>query len=260
MNDFGTLWFFWGQERMTFLRAMTLRSACRIHGNVALITRPACHEGGAEWKERQDFQFNSNLPDWSHTLDALPIRRLALRDFAPDIADLSADDVHTADLLRWKILAEYGGTVADMDIVFIRPLPAVDADVKIVRFSGHPKPGYAPVSFMQGRPCETWRIAFARAWSSYDPATYESCGSGVIPDAVPGALDEHIIFPWAGEHPWSLWRDWMFTSDKWPAIPSTCCGIHWYAGHNQAFNQALRNPGDMRTGALRWAVSETMNP
>lgn len=249
------LWFFWGQEHMTFLRWMTLFSACQVHDNVVLILRekPVCPE--VRWKERQDFQQKPIGHNWLPDLASLPVKIEFLENIAPEIAALQAPDVQTSDLLAWWLLSNYGGTVADMDIVFLKPLPEIKQDVQVVVFSGHPKRGYVPVTFMQGRPCSVWWATYANALRSFDPNKYESCGTGALVPKPESGLSEHVVFPWAGKHPWVLWHDWLFKT-QWPEIPVDCCGIHWYAGHNQKWNQKINCPEHLKHGAIAWAVRE----
>lgn len=256
-ND--TLWFYWGQEHMTFLRWMTLVSAAQIHNNVVLILRrnPVCPK--VKWKERQDFQQKLAGHNWMENVKELPVKTMYLEDVAPEIARLEAPDVQTSDLLAWWLLSERGGTVADMDIVFLKNLPEIKFDVQVVKFEGYPKLGYVPVTFMQGRPCSVWRETYRRALQFYHPDHYEGCGSDAFIPRPISRLNQQIVFPWAGHAPWSLWHKWLFEASEWPEIPEDCCGIHWYAGHNQKHNQKINGPADMTVGAVTWAVKQVLH-
>lgn len=257
------LWFFWGQPQMSFLRWATLASACKIHGDVVLVLRGECLKPKVNWREWQDFQVVFSGHNWLFEINRLPLKLVILEEIAPEIAKLRAPDIQTADLLSWWLLAKHGGTVADMDIVFLKPLPEITRNVQVVVFSGHPKPNYIPVTIMQGKPCSTWRETYNNAIKNYDPDDYESCGSKVLipkpgePLIAPG-LDERIVFPWAGKHPWSNWHNWMFGAKEWPEIPETCCGIHWYAGRNQKWNQCIKSKNDLGDGAIPWVIGEVL--
>ena len=257
MND-NPLWFFWGQPHMTFLRWLTLKSACRIHDDVRLVVRSVPLLPNVAWPEKQDFQFSGPKTDWMPKIDKLGVEIYNLEDIAPDVAGLGAPDIQTSDLLAWYLLSKYGGTVADMDIVFIKSLPVVEADIQLTIFSGHPRPGYIPVTFMQGRPCAVWSECYERAKASYRFDDYESCGTRNAPDDVAPLLSDHIVYPWAKEYPWSIWSAWLFWSENWPPIPDDCIGLHWYAGHNQTWNQRVRGMIDLRAGAVAWAAKEVL--
>lgn len=253
-----TLWFYWGQEHMTFLRWMTLFSAARIHDNVVLILRRNPVQSKVNWKEQQDFQQKPIGHNWIKNIGALSVKTIYLEETIPEIARLEAPDVQTSDLLAWWLLSEHGGTVADMDIVFLTELPQIEFDVQVAVFDGYPKSGYMPVTFMQGRPCSIWREAYQRALRSYHPDKYKSCGSDVLIPRPISRLSQHVVFPWAGHASWSLWHKWLFEAETWPEIPDDCCGIHWYAGHNQRFNQAIKDPLHVTRGAVAWAVKQVL--
>lgn len=258
MMNRNTLWFYWGQSHMSFLRYMTLYSACKIHNDIILMIRRDPVKANPSWKEIQDFQVAPSGHNWFEEAQKLPLKTILLEDLAPEITEMKASDIHTADLLRWWLLAKFGGTVADMDIVFLKPLPEIKRDIQVVAFKSHPSPGYVPVSFMQGRPCEFWWTTYKNALKLYNPEIYESCGSGVIIFHSRGNLDSHIIFPWAEEYPWSDWHKWLFGANEWPEIPESCIGIHWYAGHNQKFNQKIMDENSLGEGAVPWAIRKVV--
>lgn len=253
------LWFFWGQPHMSFLRYMTLVSASRIHNDVRLVLRRNPIRDPVDWREMQDFQFVPPPRDYMEEALSVVDHVAYLEEFAPEVAAYGLPDVQTSDLFAWWVLSKCGGTVADMDIVFLKPLPEIQNDVEVVRFSGYPKAGYSPVTIMQGRPCSTWGGAFRRACTCRKEEVYESCGSGCLHAFVKPRLPETIVFPWAGRVPWSQWHSFLFNDEAWPSIPEECCGIHWYAGHNQKWNQRIQSEADLERGAVAWAVNKVLS-
>jgi len=252
------LWFFWGQPQMSYLRWATLASACKIHDDVVLVLRGECLKPKVNWKEWQDFQVVFSGHNWLFEVNRLPLKTVILEEIAPEIAKLRAPDIQTADLLSWWLLAKHGGTVADTDIVFLKPLPEITQNVGLVFFSGHPKPNYIPVTIMQGKPCSMWHKTYDNAVKNYDPDDYESCGNKALRALTCKPLNEHIVFPWAGKYPWSDWHNWLFGAKEWPEIPEACCGIHWYAGRNQKWNQSIKNKEDLHGGAVAWAIRKAL--
>lgn len=261
------LWLFWSGDHLTFLRWMTIKSAAIVHDEVVLVRRRVDSslrdselEASRTWHEHQDFQ--RVIPAGRNWIDDIPpqVRQVWLEDVAREIADLRAPDVQTSDLLGWWLLAEYGGSVADMDVVFLKPPPAIDHDVKVVRCSGSPKVGYMPIGFLQGRPCKFWREMYRRALERYNPAIYESCGAGLFPpyhaiQGDKGLLSEAIVYPFALRADWMAWHPWMFEADSWPTIPEECIGVHWYGGMNQEHNWALTHENlPSAKGAIPWAI------
>lgn len=248
--------FFWGQHEMTYLRFLTIHTAVRLMGpRVRLIVRTHPIQPAVTWTERQDFQHVCSNDYYSLAIDAVKNaggQVVPLEVLSPVISDMKAPDVHTSDLLGWFILSTEGGWIADMDILWIRPLPEVTEDVHVVRFTGAPKADYVPVSLMGGRPCGVWDAACVNAMTDYDPAVYESCGTGCLPPGVKGNLPETIIFPWAGDK-FRTYRPRLFESNRYPEVPYETVGLHWYAGRNQDYNQRITSFGDLpKVGAFQW--------
>lgn len=259
------LWLYWGGDHMSYLRWVTVASAARFHDDVRLIRRPGRSDAhvaaGGAWLERQDFQNPASGDNW---IDKIPasVKVLDLADVAPDIAALDAPDVQTSDLLGWWLLAEHGGSVADMDVVFMAKIPDPIDDVQLVVCTGAPKVGYMPIGFIQGKPCEFWRWMYRRARERYDPRIYQSCGPPLFPswNEIPGPkrrLSESIVYPFALKGQWMQWHQWMFEAKRWPAFPADCAGVHWYGGANQQYNRALcpANIG-LAPGAVPWAIRQ----
>lgn len=264
------IWFFWSGDHLTFLRWMTLASACHYHDDVVLVRRMDNErdrlsklKAAEHWHEHQDFQRQARGKNW---LEHLPssVRTVALHEVAPEIAELAAPDVHTSDLLAWWILAEHGGTAADMDIVFIRPLPEITHPIQLVLCTGWPLTDYMPIGFMQGQPSPFWRTMYQRARERYDPNVYQSCGGPCFPPwpEIPEPkrlLSEYVVYPFALRAEWMLWHPWMFESETWPEIPEECVGIHWYGGKNQKFNWTVDEDGvETMPGAVPWAVRKVL--
>jgi len=229
------IWLYWGNKAMSFLRYMTVHSACALNDRVVLIVRS---EGiGHSWAEKQDMN-HYNGPDYTERLNDLPNLEIVLLDMMySDIALMNAPEVHTSDLLAWRLLADYGGTVSDMDIVYIKPIPEITDDVQLIRFDF----GYYPVAFMQGKPCSFWKEAYEIALDRYAPDNYESCGAPIlqvlpVPDSCRW-LPTETVFPFH-DWPWARMRRALFRHvvDK---LPKKTIGIHWYAGANQQTNNRL---------------------
>ena len=253
------LWFYWGHRHMTFLRYMTLRSACSIHGDVRLVMRDEEISPSVPWAEDQDFRHSDRLAkDWFPAVMELPLKHVRLEEVAPAIADLRTDDVHTSDLLSWWLMSSQGGTVCDMDIVFLKALPPIVEDVEIV---AHPeRPGlapYVPIAYMQGRPNAKWQETYQRAMERHNPMVYQSCGGECLRPWPEGRLSWFIVYPWFGCTFRSI-LNYCLHAPHWPAIPDDCIGIHWYGGGMQERNQAIQGPGDLTSGALSWAVREVL--
>lgn len=262
----GPIWLYWGNDRMSFLRYMTIHSACVLNpGQVRLVIpdSPTLGLGIRSWGERQDMQYYDG-PDYSsgvHRLrDTHGLSIIPISDIAPNIAEIGAPEVHTKDLLTWWLLGKYGGTCADMDIVFVKPVPEIHAQVQLVVFDGHPKPGYMPVSFLQGLPNEWWHKIYRDALRQYDPMVYESCGAGLLEKCGLPAdwarLSSQVVYPFAeGEVLWMDWHKMIFAETH--ELPEECVGVHWYAGRNGRYNLKITERNWWRWGTLSEAIRTT---
>jgi len=255
-NGYDTMWFFWGQDHLSFMRYITLLSAKQVHDDVRLIIRggePVRDE--VTWTEDQDFRHEADGKNWLQgACEIVGENSIYPLDYiAPEIAKLRAPDIHTSDLLSWYLLAKRGGTVADMDIVFIKPIPKVEHDVQVIR-QKWPRETIIPVGFMQGRPCETWDQIYQLALKRYDPNDYQSCGTNCAQPSIGGQISPFVAYPWSGQRMCDIFN-WMFGSDTWPELPEECCAIHWYAGGNQHWNQKIKSIDDCPPGAIRWAIN-----
>jgi hypothetical protein len=215
------LWLYWGGNHLTYLRWATIATAARFHDHVILVRRPeraSVHvpavDAAQHWHEHQDFQRPLEGKNW---IGEIPksVELVTLEEVAPQIAELEAPDVQTSDLLAWHLLATRGGTVADMDVVFIDRLPEVTHPIQMVVCTGWPLAGYMPIGFLQGEPCDFWRAMYRRAREAYNPKVYQSCGAERFPPwaEIPEPkrlLPEHVVYPFALKAEWMRWHDWMF--------------------------------------------------
>lgn len=248
------LWLFWGQPTMSFLRWMTLRSSIAVHDDVRLILRrkpvdlAKARATAAKWhggSVKLDFSFDS-MGDGTNWLERCPagIQIVYLEDLAPELAALEADDVHTSDLLTWWLLANEGGTISDMDVIYYQRIADPPAPISVVRYRDHPAPGYMPIGFLQGSPHPFWNSMLERALRQFNPAEYQGVGPSLFPkkwDDIPEPkvlLDERIVYPFAG-HPWGMYQGWLFKSDVWPQISPATIGVHWYGGFNSQWNDQM---------------------
>ena len=159
------IYLYWGNDKLSFLRFLTIHTLCKFNERVVLIKRRRRNyvHDNLEWTEiKQDFQSFEGM-DYSSYINYPNLTIEYLEEDYPEIALRNLSDVHISDLLGWYILATKGGTISDMDILYIKPVPEIVADIQLVSFSDHPKRDYIPVSFMQGRPNQFYKEVFIRA-------------------------------------------------------------------------------------------------
>ena len=282
------LWFFWGQETMSFLRFATLASACRVHEDVRLVVRRPAIRPEMAWRpmSTQDFQYAPPIVDWMPKAMELPLTVIDIRDVALSVNSMNACDSITKDFLMYHLMATQGGTFADMDIIFWDKIPDVLHDVQVpkietgrpvdrmtnrerdawqqkirkagkqvgssrLRRSLHFPTSYIPVGFVQGRPSASWANAFRLAVERYDPRDYQCCVFCLDQD-IPGSIPATIVYPWAPT-PISKVIGFCFSLPTWPEMSTASIGLHWYAGGSQKWNQNINGPEDLPDAAIRVA-------
>lgn len=244
------IYFYWGNDTMSYMRYMTLYSFCKLNPDwrVFLIKNTQTHERNlTNTAEKQD-STEYKGPDYSHLVVDLHVFIL---EFTNDMIDLpenvvlNMSDVHIKDILNWKLLSEHGGAVADMDILFTKPIGEAikeDTDIGLICFDGNPQKDYIPVSFMYSNGNnDFFADTYESALNNYKADVYESCGTMCIaennldeiitnyPNSLVQKLDDAIVFPFIA-YPWAAGIEMLYISDNSHVTHSDSIGIHWYGG------------------------------
>ena len=256
------IYFYWGNETMSYMRYMTLYSFCKFNPDwtVYLIKNNQTHERYLinTIVEKQD-KTEYKGKDYSYLIDDLNINILDFQNKMINLDDKTVScmsDVHIKDILNWKILGECGGVVADMDIIFIKPLLNEinsDAEIGLICFEGYPKKDYIPVSFMYSSSKNIFfESVYKNALKNYNPDVYESCGTLCIkeknlkeiitnfPSLKIQQLKSEIVFPLI-KYYWDLGVQMLYKGDYTNKILPSSIGIHWYGGTllSQRYNNKI---------------------
>jgi hypothetical protein len=257
------IYFYWGNDTMSYMRYMTLYSFCALNSDwsVYLIQNKQEHRRTLSVAVEKQDKTEYKGKDYSYLIKDLNIKVL---DFENSMINLeesvvrNMSDVHTKDILNWKLLAEQGGVVADMDILFTAPMGEAihtDTEIGLICFDGHPQKDYIPVSFMYSSgDNEFFKKTYENALKNYDPTVYESCGTMCIeeknldaiktnyPNSIVQELDDGIVFPFIA-YPWTIGIDMLYNGDNTSVMDGNTVGIHWYAGApaSQKANNLLNN-------------------
>lgn len=245
------IYFYWGNDTMSYMRYMTLYSFCKFNPdwNVYLIKNNIESIRVQRWVTPELQDKSSYIgTDYTKLIKELNIKVI---EFKASMIDLdehiinAMSDVHIKDILNWKILSDGGGIVADMDILFTKPLAAnidSDTDVGLVCFEGHPKKDYIPVTFMYSSGNNSFfEKVYRNALKNYNPSVYESCGTLCIEESniqeiadnfstlkVQRLIDE-IVFPLIN-YEWGLGVQMLYSGDSVSKLMKDSIGVHWYGG------------------------------
>lgn len=255
------IYFYWGNETMSYMRYMTLYSFRKFNPDwcINLIVNKQLHErilkNTIEKQDKTEFIGK----DYSFLVKDLNITVL---DFENSMLNLDYNvvkhmsDVHIKDLLNWKLLANGGGIVADMDILFTKPVGDTIntvTDIGLICFSNYPKKCYIPVSFMYSSGSNAFfNNVYNNALKSYNPSIYESCGTLCIKeknlievrknysDLSIQKLKDSIVFPFI-DYPWYKGIEMLYNTNNRHLMKDNSIGIHWYGGAplSQHYNNLL---------------------
>lgn len=255
------IYFYWGNDTMSYMRYITLYSFCMFNPDwcVYLIKNNQPDKRYLiNTIEKQD-KTEYNGKDYSYLISDLNINII---EFENNMIDLENNivkhmsDVHIKDILNWKILSDWGGVVADMDILFRCPIGnSIEnkSDIGLVCFDGYPKKNYIPVSFMYSSGNnEFFKKAYKNALRNYKSNVYESCGTLCIeeknlneikenfPSLIVQKFKDFIVFPFI-DWPWGEGIEMLYNDDNRHLMKPNSIGIHWYGGAplSQVYNNLL---------------------
>lgn len=262
MNLPKNIYFYWGNETMSFFRYMSLYSFKKFNPdwNVILIKRknpiaPKQHN----WEERLDSIYFKG-EDCSYFIEDIDITIKYLEDEYPEIAELNFQENHISDLLLFKILGEQGGIVSDTDILFYKPInyeKIKNIDVGIISFKGYPKENYIPLSFMLGKPNKFFKEMYERFKNKINLKVWDNSPSlmdsfkqikNKFKDLNIVRLPSHMVFPFSetNKEPYEYFK--LMFEDR-VGTPQDSIGMHWYGANpnSQRFNNMLTKDNYMNS-------------
>jgi hypothetical protein len=185
---------------------------------------------------------NENLDacDYVGEEDYMPLARelnISFIEVPPILPDVPAS--YACDLWSFKHLGLEGGWYSDMDILWVKPMIEIEANVVLCKTRN-----VSAIGFLAGIPnCLFWQLVFQQALQNYNPQEYQSCGVLALQRLVgPRQLRRHHVkyVPTETVYPWDhLQTDCIF--DQTLEVPEATIGIHWFGGHpnSQGWNNIL---------------------
>ena len=188
----------------------------------------------------------------------LGIEVLSLQKYAPEIAQMQLNDVHISDMLGWYFLANEGGIVADMDILFYKPIPYKlyqDIDIGLVSYDRYNDKDILPIGFLIGKPNEFWKALYETS-KQICGESYQCIGIELLRRTVknidnlkkeyPHLNSVNIgidsVYPYVDVNmDWDTYIKAFYEKDMSDIMPEDCFGIHWYGGnkHSMKLNMEL---------------------
>jgi len=260
--------FYWGGERTSFLRYLTVASFRRANPDweVRVHVPRTLHQRSAEWTTLEAYEGSTfRGRDYARDLYALADVDIVEVDFDRWPALAGAAETFKADFFRWHVLATEGGLYSDADIAYHRPVrfasfndPAqADARVGLCAHYGHQF-----IGFLFGAPgAACYEQLVAEAPRTFDPTVYQSLGSHLLQRCFPTFEALATLHP--SDRPFNIDMDVVYAFD-WrqiaqlhapgdpKSLPSGAIGIHWFggAGQSQRYNERVTHATVGHHGSL----------
>ena len=233
------IYFFWGNQKMSWMRYMTLYSFRKLNLEweieLWLYDNPI-KEKTWEGEEIQDF-FSYDGPDYlEEAIKLVTVKEWkGVKETGPS---------HQSNLFKWYMLAKYGGVYADMDILWIKPFDVYSKlkryDVSLSCFGNLFSIGLLAAT--------SSNLFFARvlevALENYDKKEYQCLGVNVLYKIFDCWWNEPKLFEKVTQlfprlRYFGIPKNWIYPArcfemnqifEQKIKLPEDCIGIHWYAG------------------------------
>jgi len=249
------IFFFWSNDKMSWLRYMTLYSFRKYHPDwqVDLYVSPKS-KSSKPWVDFnvQDF-FTYQGADYKDAIKELNINIIPFKLERPghpeeDWANLPAN--HESNFCRYLQLSQDGGVHADMDILFLKSLNPLLNELNTAKINAaisHIK-HYFSIGFLLSVPNSPFfRDVYLNAFETYQKHLYQ--GSGILTLHKKWKDWKVLVAAYPDLKFYNIPMNVMYALDSFEVdkiFQQNCCnvvtentyGIHWYAGHPiaQTFN------------------------
>ena len=176
------IFFFWDNEKMSWMRYMTLKSFRTVNPDWKIIlfwTNSQINE--KKWKDssKQDF-FDYYGEDCAEGIKELNIdmRYVNFSEIFKNKIFENMSAVQKSDFFRWYMLYTEGGFYSDMDIIYFRPLDDLynnsisNGYDTVICETSHLSIGF----LASAKNNDYYKDIFLNCFKNYDPSKYESAG------------------------------------------------------------------------------------
>ena len=261
--------FYWGGKKLSYLQFMTVYTFWQLNPDWEIRLHIPMVPGKAiSWNTKEQ-EYETNYDDFKIRLAEIPMK-ITSHNFESYGLSNNMTEVHKSDILRLKLLNQFGGLYSDMDIVFIKPMSELacnsplnankDTFVCVCHY-GH-SIGFL-MSSVHNHYYNTLYEQARNILSSQELGTmnYQQIGALMINKQfkdvtrIPGDvynLSMDAVYPYDAQHISAL-----FTQST-SRLTANTIGVHWFAGHRLA-GEFLNNtnggfkqvPGNMISWLLK---------
>lgn len=257
--------FYWGGTKLSWMRYLTLLSFRKLNPDWEMIvyhskTHP--HRSWKSWERMDSIDFKGS--DYTYL-----IKKLGLEHREIEIPIASPSPTFASDLCSYEYMGTVGGWYADMDVLWVKPMSAIEHLTKDAGAVLCLTENVMGIGFLAGEPgCRLWHGVHATALRNYSPQEYQSCGvlamhlhlkdipttQKMYPSVNVIQVPTETVYPWSAKQVKQI----FFQTHK---VPESCIGIHWFGGHpkSQIMNNQLtsRNMNRFKCTFTRYAKDIT---
>lgn len=255
------MFFFWANDKMSWLRYMTLYSFRKFNPEWEMILFVSDQVTDKKvWTEmnKQDF-FNFNGDDYSHKIAELDVKIVKWDINDNKIAKTNLKNVsssHQSNFLKWSELYNEGGFFSDLDILYIRPMDNLYNLLIDGEYDGMLcQTQWMSIGFLASRKGnQLFKDIFNSALKTYKSNSYQSAGVVSLYKLLDCQVNDrphalkiinsryrnlkfynlpfHVVYPFIGHIELSLSRILTPKYDKklLDKMKDDTIGFHWYAG------------------------------
>jgi len=248
------IYFYWGNEKMSFMRYMTLKSCRYYHPDwdIILITRN--NKSSLQTKVYIEEQDNNYFDgeDYTNKLDDLNLIYENIEEDYPEIGNLNLSDNYNDDIVGWYILGYKGGFKCDMDVLFTNTIyykklsETINSDKGIGVFSYYN-------NFACGMLFSTTSYHYKNIYNlslNVLKDNYQSAGPNLLTTYIKMnnikffEFNNKMIYPYVDKDITPVWKDQLEKPYELNVFhnpgPDNFC-IHWYGGWptSKHYNQLL---------------------
>jgi hypothetical protein len=215
------MFFYWGGEKLSFLRYMTIYSFCKLNPDwEAILYVPKNINNRITWNTgEQEGAYNGE--DYFDKLKDLPV---IIKELNDEFSIPDTHEVRKSDILRYYLIYNYGGMWSDMDIVYTKPMDLpLDSDI----VCQHPVHNYYSIGLIGGNKGSTIYKYLIDSVSSVNGNGYQDYGN-ILWRSIDNSNTYNL----------PMSKVYAYDSTMIPKIyednklPEDAIGCHWYAGNS----------------------------
>ena len=250
---------YWGRNRaLSWMRYMTVWTFARLNPDwkITVWYPENASSRQSTWSTSEHKAYAWKGEDYFLRLkdvgENVSVEKAPMQDFP------SLTDVHRSDLLRWRLLHTVGGFWSDFDIIYFKPMSALDidysADALLCWGEIDQLKHWQAIGFLAGAPESNLFKEMAKlglALTRTPNLSYQDLGTELLLRfAKPGAqtavgcrigqIPQHSVYPFVSvesEMP-ALWRNYRMLDVKDYTV-----GLHWFAAQNLSCLEESRLTG-----------------